>query len=428
MPNFAGMMNLNLRHIGFGSALMVALLGSQTCSYAETPDEAAARLGQVEQGLQDSTAKQSAIAADIDAAVKAQSEISDKLIVMGKTLDGQQQEMAKADARVQKLESEAIVIRSDLAEKQDVLSELLAGLQRLEQNPPPALVVDPQDVLQALRGAMMFGAVVPEMRAQAEDLQNKLKRLEAIRAETQLEKKKQQDALVALQASQVELQALQAQKKFFALTAAKDLEAEKQRSLDLAKQAKSLKQLLASLEAEKLEQEKQKTAEAKARDEAAKLKTVALVGPPKVFSQSRGKLEYPVQGDILKQYGEDNGLGRPLDGLAVATAAGLNVISPIDGKVEFAGPFRSYGQLLILNAGEGYLILLAGMKQISVEIGQSVKAGEPVGIMGAGPSSVALIGGITETARPVLYVEFRKNSEPVDPSPWWVGGRKEAMK
>jgi murein hydrolase activator len=147
-----------------------------------------------------------------------------------------------------------------------------------------------------------------------------------------------------------------------------------------------------------------------------------------VFSQSRGKLEYPVQGDIIKQFGEDNGLGRPLDGLAVATVSGLNVISPIDGKVEFAGPFRSYGQLLILNAGEGYLILLAGMKQISAEIGQSVKAGEPVGVMGEGPSSMALIGGLAENARSVLYVEFRKNSEPVDPSPWWVGGRKEAMK
>jgi murein hydrolase activator len=68
------------------------------------------------------------------------------------------------------------------------------------------------------------------------------------------------------------------------------------------------------------------------------------------------------------------------------------------------------------------------MKQISAEIGQSVRAGEPVGSMGDGPSSVALIGGLTDIARPVLYVEFRKESEPVDPSPWWIGGRKEAMR
>jgi murein hydrolase activator len=425
---FAGMMNLNLRHFALMPAVMIAVFSTQNLVHAETPDEAAAKLGQIEQSLQDSTAKQSSIAADMDAAIKAQDDISDKLIALGKTLDGQQQAMAKADGRVKKLETEAIIIRSDLAAKQDVLSELLAGLQRLEQNPPPALVVDPHDVLQALRGAMMFGAVVPEMRAQASELQEKLARLVAIRTETETEKKNQQDAYAALETSQVELKALQQQKKAFALTAAKDLEIEKQHSLELAKQATNLKQLLASLTAAKIELEKQKSAEAKARDEAAIRREAALAKPPMIFSLSKGKLEYPVQGDILKQYGEDNGLGRPLDGMAVATPANVNITSPIDGKVEFAGPFRSYGQLLILNAGEGYLILMAGMNQISAEMGQSIKAGEPVGSMGAGPSSVALIGGLTDNARPVLYVEFRKNSEPVDPSPWWVGGRKEAMK
>ncbi len=425
MPNFFGMMNLNLRRFGLLPVTLVALLSTQVQARAETPD---AQLGQVEQSLQASATKQSAMEADIDAAIKAQSEISEKLVALAKTMDNQQQAMVSADARLAKLESEAIIIRSDLAEKQDVLSELLAGLQRLEQNPPPALVVDPQDVLQALRGAMMFGAVVPDMRAQAEVLQAKLHRLVAIKTETATEKKNQQDALLALQSSQAELKTLQLQKKAFALTAAKDLEVEKLRAETLGKQAKNLKQLLASLEAGKLEAEKEKSAQAKARDDAEQLKQAALARPPMIFNQARGKLAYPVQGDILKQFGDDNGLGSTLDGTAIATSANLNVISPIDGKVEFAGPFRSYGQLLILNAGEGYLVLLAGMKQISAEIGQSIKAGEPVGSMGDGPSSVALIGGETKNIRPVLYIEFRKNSEPVDPSPWWVGGRKEAMK
>jgi murein hydrolase activator len=428
MAFFLGMMNLILRFTGFWSALVVALVSAQSLSHAETPDEAKAKLGTVEQNLQDSIAKQSLIAADIDAAVKSQSDISDQLIALAKKLQDQEQAMGKADQRVLELESEAIVIRSDLAAKQDVLSELLAGLQRLQENPPPALVVDPHDVLQALRGAMMFGAVVPDMRAQAEELQGQLQRLADNRTETEVEKKKQNDAMVAVQSSQIELMALQQEKKEFALTAGRDLLAEKQRSLALADQAKTLKQLLASLEAEQIALEKQKTAEAKAREDAEKLKIAESQRPAMVFSMSKGKLAYPVQGDILKQFGEDNGLGRPLDGMAVATQVGLNVTSPIDGKVEFAGPFRSYGQLLILNAGEGYLVLLAGMKQISAEIGQSVRAGEPVGSMGDGPSSVALIGGLTDIARPVLYVEFRKESEPVDPSPWWIGGRKEAMR
>ena len=399
----------------------------QGVGHAQTADPAA-ELGQVEQSIKDSTDKQSALATDIETATKAQAEISDKLIVLAKTLESQQSAVQSADAKLKKLGAESIVIRSTLAEKQDQLSELLAGLQRLEQNPPPALVVEPQNILQALRGAMMFGAVVPEMRDQALDLQNNLHRLEAIKTETEDARKTQEQALTALAVSQSELVKLQAEKKASAINSAKDLEAEKLRAADLASQAKNLKQLLAALEEEKIKAEALKTAGAKALELEERKKREALLRPMMVFTQAHGKIEYPVQGDKLKQFGDDNGLGGTLDGLAIATAADSNVISPVDGRVEFAGPFRSYGQLLILNVGEGYLVLLAGMNQISAEIGQSIRAGEPLGYMGKGPSSVALIGSETNNAQPVLYIEFRKNNDPVDPSPWWVGGRKEAMK
>ena len=410
--------------------LACAFLGTAQPCFAEasTSSGTAQQLDAIEQSLQSSTEKQAAIATEIEAAVKAQNEISEKLIDLAKTLGTKKNAIADADARLKALASEAIVIRSDLAAKQDRLSELLAGLQRLEQNPPPALVVDSLDVLQALRGAMMFGAVVPEMRVQANALKVQLSRLEAIQTESETSKINLKSAELALNVSQKELKALQAEKKNFAITAAKDLSAEKQRASDLAQEAKTLKQLLANLEAAKIEAEAQKTIEAKAREEAEKLKVAALAKPAIAISEQLGKLAYPVQGDILKQFGDDNGLGSQLEGVAIATSAGQNVISPVDGRIEFAGPFRSYGQLLILNAGEGYLVLCAGMKQISVEIGQSVRAGEPLGIMGEGPSSLALIGGEQELARPVLYVEFRKNNEPVDPSLWWLGGRKEAMK
>ncbi len=424
------MRSLNLRNCGV--LLALALAGYLPCALAQAEDgntpDPSTKLGQVEQNLKISKDRQTVLTADIEAAVKAQAEISDKLIALAKNLESQQNAVQKADTKIQKLAAESVIIRSNLAEKEDQLSELLAGLQRLEQNPPPALVVEPKNILQALRGAMMFGAVVPEMRDQALDLQTKLQRLVAISTETQEARKSQEEALTALHASEDELVKLQADQKTLALASAQDLETEKLRAADLATQAKSLKQLLVALEEEKKRVEAVKTAEAKAQEQAEKLKREALAKPGMVFTLSKGKLEYPVQGTILKQFGADNGLGRTLDGLAVSTMAEANVISPVDGRVEFAGPFRSYGQLLILNAGEGYLVLLAGMKQISAEIGQSVKAGEPLGRMGEGPSSVALIGSETDNAHPVLYVEFRKNNDPVDPSPWWIGGRKEAMK
>jgi murein hydrolase activator len=94
------------------------------------------------------------------------------------------------------------------------------------------------------------------------------------------------------------------------------------------------------------------------------------------------------------------------------------VTAPCDGWVVYAGPFRSYGQLLILNAGGGYHVLLAGMERISVDLGQFVLTGEPVAVMGAGAQTAALVA--VGSGQPVLYVEFRKDGIPVDPSPWWA--------
>ena len=93
----------------------------------------------------------------------------------------------------------------------------------------------------------------------------------------------------------------------------------------------------------------------------------------------------------------------------------------------FAGPFRSYGRLVILDAGGGYYVLMAGMSQINVEIGQSVLAGEPIAQMGATASAAPGVGGI-EASGPVLYVEFRKDGASIDPGPWWAKSQGEKVR
>ena len=95
--------------------------------------------------------------------------------------------------------------------------------------------------------------------------------------------------------------------------------------------------------------------------------------------------------------------------------------APADGQVLYAGSFRSYRQVLILDAGDGYLVVLSGMNRIDVDVGQFVLSGEPVAVMG--PKRLASVsGGAFEAAEPSLYVEFRKDGKPVDPSPWWTEG------
>jgi septal ring factor EnvC (AmiA/AmiB activator) len=102
----------------------------------------------------------------------------------------------------------------------------------------------------------------------------------------------------------------------------------------------------------------------------------------------------------------------------VATQSAAIVTAPADGSVLYAGPFRSYGQLLILDAGDGYHVVLAGMSRINVALGQSVLAGEPVGAMGE--AKVADASAARANTGPELYIEFRKDGKPVDPAPWWA--------
>jgi septal ring factor EnvC (AmiA/AmiB activator) len=94
--------------------------------------------------------------------------------------------------------------------------------------------------------------------------------------------------------------------------------------------------------------------------------------------------------------------------------------------VVYAGAFRSYGQLLILDAGGGYHVLLAGMDRISIDLGQFVLTGEPVGVMGGGSSLASALS--TGSSQSVLYVEFRKDGTPVDPSPWWATKEGEKVR
>jgi septal ring factor EnvC (AmiA/AmiB activator) len=103
------------------------------------------------------------------------------------------------------------------------------------------------------------------------------------------------------------------------------------------------------------------------------------------------------------------------------------ILAPSDAWVSYAGPFRSFGQLLILNAGGGYYIILAGMDRITVGLGQFVLAGEPLAVM-AGSVAAASGANSPDIATPTLYIEFRKDGTPFDPASWWVPGSFEKEK
>ncbi len=151
------------------------------------------------------------------------------------------------------------------------------------------------------------------------------------------------------------------------------------------------------------------------------------------FASARGRLPFPVNGTRIREFGVPDGLGGTEKGISIATRAAAQVTAPCDGWVVYAGPFRNYGQVLILNAGGGYHVVLAGMDRISVNVGQFVLTGEPVAVMSGGAPGNGSQAAATRTTasssdKPVLYVEFRKDGTPIDPSPWWAASKGEKVR
>jgi septal ring factor EnvC (AmiA/AmiB activator) len=204
----------------------------------------------------------------------------------------------------------------------------------------------------------------------------------------------------------------------------------------LGRQAGDLRDLIAKLEQNLDTATRSARAAARAAEEAklqnelkpnlSALRDPGRLGPAISFASARGLLPLPVNGVKIHDFGAPDGLGGTEKGLSVATRAGAQVTAPCDGWVVYSAPYRNYGQLLILNAGGGYHVLLAGMDKISVDQGQFVLTGEPVGIMGGASQMAANVA--LGSSQPVLYVEFRKDGIPVDPGPWWAATEGEKVR
>jgi septal ring factor EnvC (AmiA/AmiB activator) len=377
---------------------------------------------------------QQKLKADIAAIGQDRSKLNQQLIDIAAGVRGVETRIGDAEARLRPLDAREQQIRASLDSRRSEIVEVLAALQRAGRRTPPALLVRPEDALQSLRTAMLLGAVVPELRGRAEKLSSDLGELVALRKTIATER----DALARdrdkSKDDQVRLAALVDERQRKQSAIEKDMEAEGARAITLSKQVDSLQGLIA-----KMEQDLKSAAKAAAtaslqgapaapngKPNLGALKDPARLSPAIAFASAKGLLAFPVNGSKIRDFGGSDGAGGVEKGISLATRAGAQVTTPCDGWVVYAGPFRSYGQLLILNAGGGYHVLIAGMERISVNIGQFVLTGEPVATMG----STSLVASIlaTTASQPVLYVEFRKDGTPIDPGPWWAANEGEKVR
>lgn len=402
-------------------------------SSAATPAEEAAKrqieLDALTRDIAVTAERQAELRREIEAIDKDRASLNQSLIDAGKSAQALEKAVDDTETRARALAANEAAIRASLLSRRDVLAEVLAALQRMGRRPPPAVLVRPEDALASIRSAVLLGAVVPDLRAEADRLAVDLRALVTLRGEIARERDRLIIDATALAENRARIRLLIEEKRNQLAASTTALTEEEAKAATLADQATSLKELIGRMEKEIAAASAAKAAAEQAaadnrnvtsaRGKPTSLGAADRLAPAVAFADAKGLLPLPVNGTRTVEYGAMNLVGGRAEGLSIATRPNAQVSSPTDGWVVYAGPFRSYGQLLIINAGDGYHVLLAGMERIDVQLGQFVLAGEPVAMMAstrlASAGSSALV-----SSQPVLYIEFRKDGVSIDPAPWWA--------
>jgi len=388
---------------GIGCGLFGVFLSASAQNLA--PPDAAGKLHDVENAIEENTRHQAETDRQVEEMAREIAALRDQMVATAKAVQDYEEGLSAIDLQLVELNAESESIREELVQRRGEYAAMLSALAQISRNPPEAALLLPTPPIDVLRGVMVLRATLPPLENGIRSLSGQVAELTQLRAKIMNEQSRKIAAAQNLTQESAHLDGLMARMVEASKRAQSDSAETSQRLAKLSADAKDLKDLLARIEAQR-----PKEREARAKKEAPQV--AALPVPPAqpgipVFSAARGSLVLPARGRVVKRFGQTLGTGLVSRGITLETRPEARVVAPYQGQVEFAGPFRGYGQLLIIAQGEGYHILLAGLSRIDCVVGQRLLAGEPVGIMGP-----------ADSGNPQLYVELRHDGEPINPLPW----------
>ncbi|CCG08690.1 murein hydrolase activator EnvC family protein [Pararhodospirillum photometricum] len=401
----------------------------------------------VEQELKREEAERARLDREAQATEREAKALAERMVAAARRIQDQEETLSALESRLAALGREEKALSTALSRRDDQVVRVLTAVQRLAWRPTEALLVQPAPPADTVRVAIMLRQAIPRIRDNARTLAGELVALHNIDTAIRAQRAQIRATGDALRAEHAALLTLSETKR----TLAQDLRAKGQAAEErmgrLARDAQDLRDLLARLEAEKKAREEEARLQRKReeeerqrreREEAERRALIAqhqkppspIVAAPRLepaptieevpdtgFERARGRMPFPARGRLVGAYGERTELGGIAKGLRIATRSGAQVVAPYEGVVAFAGPFKGYGNLLIIDHGGGYHTLLAGLGRIDGVVGQRLTAGEPVGVMPAADGS-----GDT----PALYVEMRRKGQPINPLPWLTASKGNA--
>ena len=398
-----------------GLALAGTLLAVAPAPADETPQQ---KLRAVQQELEQGRGQEDQLTRQADTLAQELQALRADGIRAADAVQAREATLSSLEAQLQSLAADEGQKQAKIAHDHAHEAELLAALARLALNPPEVLALGPLAPEDAVRTGILLGNTVPRLQAEAQALSLQLSDLHRLRREIERKRLAAEQERLALDQDRRRLDGLIRRKAAVRDRTVQGAENAKQRLAQLSAQAGDLHELIQKLDSERKSGDADAQAQVAAipRPDTAKPETVTAPAPVKPgsikpgtirpFDKARGAMVYPASGTLALRYGETDEFGASSKGLTLITRAGAVVVAPYDGRVEFAGPFKGYGQILIIQHGDGYHSLLAGLDRIDEAVGDWLVAGEPVGAMGSSDPT------------PRLYLELRHNGQPINPLPW----------
>jgi septal ring factor EnvC (AmiA/AmiB activator) len=443
--------------VAFNMAIGSAIVEAQGAGPAlgPTPEQTREILDKSRRDLDVSKQRTKGIEASMAQIQADRERLSDSLRETARIIHDSEARLTAIENQQAALAKQERKIRETLSERHGKIAVLLGAMQRMGRNPPPVMITQREDALQMVRSAMILARAFPEMSDQAAALARRLAELVKV-----MEASKVQSAALRAETASHEqertrlAQLIETRRQSLALHQP-ELEAAKRHAAETARRIDDLTTLIARLDTGPAGSTPTTSAHPtpalpaelpgttpteRSKDPGSAIASPAVTKPgpsivelrptgrevasldptpmrPAVpFAQAKGSLPLPAQGKRVLGFGDKTQFGAQSMGTVFETRHSAQVRSPCDGRIIYAGEFRTWGQLLIINADGGYHILLAGLAEINVQAGEFVLAGETVGFMSAAPRSSS---AKPDGNAPVLYVEFRKENRPIDPEPWW---------
>lgn len=415
MPPRATLLLLSL--LAGSPALGLALAAAP--ALAQAPSAAAPTPAALDAARRSAEAHREAAEAAGRAATAAAAEehrLAERRVALAREAQAAERRVAEAEARARAAAAAATAAREEAATLASALAPVLPLIHRLSLWPAETLLAAPVPPEEALRGLLVLQGVTHDVARQAAALREASRRARDRLRAAETERHALSAAEAAAETAAAALESdLQVARRHRAATA-DAASAASQRAAESVARAATLRDALERFEREQARREAAE-AKARARAEAAAARARGrgdaeprpAAAPPAPVQASGGRA-LPVAGTLLRGFGAAGDDG-PSRGLTWQAAPGARVVSPCGGRVAFAAPFRSYGQLVIVDCGAQQHFVLAGLGRVDVQPGQRILAGEPVGQLGAAGQG-----------RATLYGELRRGGQAVDPGPWLRGG------